>query len=87
MRVAFMGIVMAAAALAMVTVSGGSAGSRAVAQNSFRAQIRSMPVVERPSRPGHFVGNAVRRRHERGLSGLPGPVRPGPVRPAPQPSR
>ena len=26
-----------------------------------RARIRAMPILERPSRPGHFYGNAVRR--------------------------
>ena len=26
-----------------------------------RAQIRSMPILQRPSRPFHFYGNAVRR--------------------------
>ncbi|MBQ2622566.1 MAG: hypothetical protein IJF84_14600 [Thermoguttaceae bacterium] len=27
-----------------------------------RQEIRSMPMVSRPSRPGHFIGNTVRRR-------------------------
>ena len=27
-----------------------------------RQEIRSMPIVARPSRPGHFIGNTVRRR-------------------------
>lgn len=27
-----------------------------------RHEIRSMPIVARPSRPGHFIGNTVRRR-------------------------
>lgn len=26
-----------------------------------REEIRQMPIVQRPSRPGHFYGNAVRR--------------------------
>lgn len=26
-------------------------------------QIRAMPIVERPNRPGHFYGNTVRRLH------------------------
>lgn len=30
-----------------------------------RAEIRSMPITARPSRPGHFYGNAVRRNHTR----------------------
>lgn len=33
-----------------------------------RREIRSMPIVERPSRPGHFYGNAVRRNNSRGTS-------------------
>lgn len=27
-----------------------------------RNEIRSMPMVSRPNRPGHFIGNTVRRR-------------------------
>lgn len=27
-----------------------------------RSEIRSMPMVARPNRPGHFIGNTVRRR-------------------------
>ena len=27
-----------------------------------RQEIRSMPMLARPSRPGHFIGNTVRRR-------------------------
>lgn len=27
-----------------------------------RQEIRSMPMIARPSRPGHFIGNTVRRR-------------------------
>ncbi len=34
-------------------------GARYSAQQ--RAQIRSMPILERPNRPLHFYGNAVRR--------------------------
>ena len=26
-----------------------------------RREIRQMPILERPSRPGHFYGNSVRR--------------------------
>lgn len=26
-----------------------------------RTEIRAMPIQERPSRPGHFYGNTVRR--------------------------
>ncbi|MBR0238832.1 MAG: hypothetical protein IJQ39_12130 [Thermoguttaceae bacterium] len=27
-----------------------------------RQEIRAMPMIARPSRPGHFIGNTVRRR-------------------------
>lgn len=30
-----------------------------------RSQIRSMPITQRPNRPGHFIGNTVRRRASR----------------------
>ena len=30
-----------------------------------RQQIRQLPILERPNRPGHFYGNAVRRAHAR----------------------
>jgi len=30
-----------------------------------RQEIRSMNILDRPNRPGHFYGNAVRRRHGR----------------------
>ncbi len=33
--------------------------------NLSRREIRSMPITERPSRPGHFYGNAVRRNNSR----------------------
>jgi hypothetical protein len=41
--------------------------SSALARNPgySRAEIRSMPITERPSRPGHFYGNAVRRSYSR----------------------
>lgn len=45
--------------------------TRVVATNLSREQIRSMPVVERPSRPGHFYGNAVRRRYHRQVAPAP----------------
>lgn len=47
-----------------------------------RAEIRSMPITERPSRPGHFYGNAVRRNTSRAMeSGRMAPM-PGRVTPA-----
>ena len=30
-----------------------------------RQEIRDKPILERPSRPGHFYGNTVRRNHVR----------------------
>jgi hypothetical protein len=33
-----------------------------------RQQIRQMPLLERPNRPGHFYGNTVRRLHNRRMS-------------------
>lgn len=48
-----------------------------------RQEIRSLPVFARPDRPGHFVGNAVRRR-SRGVPAAPArpvaPAMPRPVR-------
>ena len=46
-----------------------------VARGELREQIRSTPILERPYRPLHFYGNAVRRAYYRGspsatLSGL-----------------
>jgi hypothetical protein len=37
--------------------------------NLSREQIRSMHILDRPSRPGHFYGNAVRRKHGQVQSG------------------
>lgn len=44
--------------------------------NLSREQIRSMHILDRPSRPGHFYGNAVRRKHSREVQG--GVVRSNP---------
>lgn len=33
------------------------------ARSLTRQEIRSMPILERPYRFGHFYGNTVRRRH------------------------
>lgn len=29
----------------------------------YRSHVRSMPLLERPNRPGHIYGNNVRRLH------------------------
>jgi hypothetical protein len=39
--------------------------STLAATNLTRREIRQMPITERPSRPGHFYGNAVRRNQSR----------------------
>jgi len=33
---------------------------------AYRQEIKSMPIEQRPYRPGHFYGNTVRRMHYRG---------------------
>ncbi|GAA5507175.1 hypothetical protein [Novipirellula caenicola] len=33
---------------------------------AYRQEIKSMPIEQRPYRPGHFYGNTVRRLHYRG---------------------
>ena len=37
-----------------------------VARGELREQIKSTPILERPYRPLHFYGNAVRRAHYHG---------------------
>ncbi len=37
-------------------------GESSAATTMTRAEIRAMPIHNRPSRPGHFYGNTVRRR-------------------------
>jgi hypothetical protein len=37
-----------------------------VARGEFREQIRATPILERPYRPFHFYGNAVRRAYYHG---------------------
>ena len=43
-----------------------------VATGSYRDQIKSMPIEQRPYRPLHFYGNTIRRMHYRGTP-LPAP--------------
>ncbi len=55
--------------------------------NLTRREIRAMPILERPSRPGHFYGNTVRRNYYRGASsqvqmGTPSPAWQGYVAPS-----
>lgn len=35
--------------------------AQAASRALTRAEIRAMPMVSRPNRPGHFIGNTVRR--------------------------
>jgi hypothetical protein len=37
-----------------------------IARGEMRRQIEATPILERPYRPLHFYGNAVRRAHYRG---------------------
>jgi hypothetical protein len=39
--------------------------AEAAQTSDSRSSIKSMPIVNRPSRPGHFYGNTVRRVHQR----------------------
>ncbi len=50
------------AALAVFAVPSSATRQVEAATNLSRAEIRAMPIEKRPSRPGHFYGNAVRRR-------------------------
>ena len=49
----------------------------ATAREISRQEIRQMPITQRPSRPGHFYGNTVRRAHaRRGVKEQAGPTGP-----------
>ncbi len=62
-----------AATICLAVTPAGQPDLRLVAVKMSRDQIRSLPIVERPNRPIHFYGNAVRRRHQRQHAA---PVRP-----------
>lgn len=81
MRIVACVAALAAAVLVTAVAPDGPTAGRFVAQAMSRAEIRSMPLLERPDRPGHFYGNAVRRRH-RGTPATPQPARPGSMAPA-----
>ena len=65
MRLAALTAVAVVALAALVATPARPQDPRCVAVNMSREQIRSLPIVERPNRPIHFYGNAVRRRHHR----------------------
>ena len=46
-------------------VAANSAAGLTSTKRLSRQEIRSMPILERPNRPGHFYGNTVRRRNSR----------------------
>jgi len=57
------------AALADPTTVVASAGNGTIASRAeLRREIRAMPILERPNRPGHFYGNAVRRAYYRNMA-------------------
>lgn len=39
--------------------------ARADSTRLTRAQIRALPLMQRPNRPGHFIGNTIRNRAAR----------------------
>jgi len=47
-------------AIAVVAASFSAQPAQAVYSPAERAVIRSMPITQRPYRPGHFYGNSVR---------------------------
>ncbi len=56
------------AAISLIPQPNDSAHARSV-QSSIQSQakraaaIRRMPLLRRPNRPGHFIGNTIRRNH------------------------
>ncbi len=46
---------------ALLVVPFAAMSTASAATNLSRREIRQMPILERPSRPGHFYGNSVRR--------------------------
>ncbi|MBC8873841.1 MAG: hypothetical protein H8E44_30750 [Planctomycetes bacterium] len=67
-------IIALAGALWMSTAADAQETSRSNNANTRRAHrqtIKSMHILDRPYRPGHFYGNTVRRRYYRGTSQRP----------------
>ncbi len=58
-------IVRIAVLAALLAVPFAVSTASAANNNLSRREIRQMPITERPSRPGHFYGNAVRRNQSR----------------------
>jgi len=53
----------AATFLGAAEVETSEAEAARLRRNVSVEEIRAMPIVERPNRPGHFYGNTVRRVH------------------------
>lgn len=64
----------------------------ASSRREYREAIRSLPLLERPNRPGHIYGNTVRRIYHRRYGSLPAAREGGqgaqsiPSDPAPSPT-
>lgn len=52
----------------VATAQESSPSNAVVTRALTRQQIRSMHILDRPNRPGHFYGNAVRRRYYGGTT-------------------
>lgn len=49
------------------------ASVHASTRREYREAIRSLPLLERPNRPGHIYGNTVRRIYHRRHGSFPAP--------------
>ncbi len=65
------GILLAVASTASADSSGPGWLGVVVARGELKQQIESTPIVDRPNRPFHFYGNAVRRKYYRSASAPP----------------
>ena len=59
-------VAMAAAGLACTARRDKASADSLAVNAATRQTIKSMPILERPNRFGHFYGNTVRRANERG---------------------
>lgn len=65
--------------LALLVVAPAFAAAGAGARETTtltRKDIRQIPILERPNRPGHFYGNTVRRMNDRKVYGVASPAEP-----------
>ncbi len=47
------------------SAAAGTTANSLQAEARRAAEIRNMPLLQRPNRPGHFIGNTIRRNHAR----------------------